>query len=196
MQILTLDAESNGLSGQAFAVAALWTRDDASVLDTLVLRCPILRDYRQHPHTEGINPWVVENVLPALADQEETHDDYESMCAALREWWEAGPAVARLTSASPPLVLGHVTWPVEARLLLDVFPDDDAILTSGPLPLLDLSSLLTQARYYNTISAGSYATDHGLDVAADAERLGLPAAVHHPLYDDLVTDRVARHLLA
>lgn len=196
MQILTLDAESNGLGGQAFAVAVLRTGDDASVRARHVLRCPILRNYRLHPDTDGIDPWVVANVLPGLADQEETHGDYESMCTDLREWWEVGPAAERLTSASPPVVLAHVAWPVEARLLLDVFPDGASIMASAPFPLYDLSSLLLEAGYHDPRSASGYAIDHGLDVEAEAERLGLPATPHHPLYDDLVTDRVARHLLA
>lgn len=195
MEIIDIDAESNGLGGKAFTVALLWTRDDGSIRTYRVFRCPIVRDHARYPDTDGVAPFVVQHVLPRLSGVRETHPDYRSMCRAILSWWAGDPSEGPRSSA--PLVLGHVTWPVEARLLLDVFPADTEIMAYAPFPLYDLSSVLLKACQEDPRSGGVYAQEHGIDVESEARELGLgEMGPHHPLYDCLLTDRVARHALA
>lgn len=70
MKIVSIDAETNGLWGDAFAVAAVVYDEHGTETDRFVGRCPI--------STEA-NPWVEENVLPKMNDIPETHPDLHSM---------------------------------------------------------------------------------------------------------------------
>ena len=53
--ILSFDAETNGLWGQAFAIGAILYNPEGKEIDRFVGRCPI---------EEDVNSWVAENVLP------------------------------------------------------------------------------------------------------------------------------------
>ena len=56
-KIFSLDAEANGLWGQAFAIAAVVADENGQEIDQFTGRCPI----------QGkINHWVAENVLPQM----------------------------------------------------------------------------------------------------------------------------------
>lgn len=65
--IFSFDAETNGLWGQAFAVAAVLFDENGDEVARFVGRCPI----------EGeVNPWVKENVLPEMEGIPVTHKSY------------------------------------------------------------------------------------------------------------------------
>ena len=66
-RLISIDAECDGLAGRAFAVA-LTLSDRGGELDHAVFRCPI---------GEVTDPWVAENVLPAIADEPENLARYE-----------------------------------------------------------------------------------------------------------------------
>ena len=165
--IVSIDAECNGLAGRAFCVAASWSNRETE-LDLVVYRCPI---------NGTPDPWVVDNVLPALVDVPQTHDTYEEMLDDLR-------AVIDTWGGKQTPMLGHVIWPVEARLLLDMYPAER--IWRGPYPLLDVASIL-HARGYEPTSVDSYLTTHGIPVPS-----GSP---HHPLYDARAAERCSRHLM-
>ena len=57
-RVLSMDAETNGLWGQAFAIGAILYSEDGSEAARFVGRCPI--------QGEKVNPWVAENVLPQM----------------------------------------------------------------------------------------------------------------------------------
>lgn len=99
--IISIDAESNGLWGQAFSVSALVFNPEGKEVDRLVLRCPI---------EESVNPWVKDNVLPTMTDIEETHSSYEEMLEAFFQFMKKHKDAVTLTH------MGHI---VEARLLKD-----------------------------------------------------------------------------
>ncbi|MFF0721322.1 hypothetical protein [Micromonospora sp. NPDC003816] len=167
-RFVSLDAETNGLPGRAFAVA-ITLSDGTGELDHAVYRCPI---------DEPVDDWVASNVLPAIDDIEINSSNYEGLLYNLREkhfqWTEEGV----------PLI-AHVAWPVEARLLLDMLQGEDVWL--GPYPLIDVASVLL-AKGYNPVSVDQYLTAHNI-TAPD----GSP---HHPLYDARAAERCLRHLLA
>lgn len=166
-QLISLDAETNGLPGRAFAVA-MTLSDGTGELDHVVYRCPI---------DEPVEDWVAANVLPAIEDIETNCNNYEGLLNNLRHhystWAEEGT----------PLI-AHVAWPVEARLLLDMLPGEQ--VWSGPYPLIDVSSALL-AHGHNPLSVDAYLAAHGIP-APD----GSP---HHPLYDARAAERCLRHLL-
>ena len=73
MQIISFDAETNGLWGRAFSIAAIVYDPQGMEIDRFLGRCPI---------QEEVNSWVSENVLPNMQDIEETHKSYEEMLKA------------------------------------------------------------------------------------------------------------------
>lgn len=168
MNILSLDCETNGLGGRAFAAAATLS-DNSGELDRWQARCPI----------DGtVAPWVAENVLPALDDMQITR----TSCDDLLAWWRFIYTHAR--ARFPDLyVIGHVIWPVEATFLRDAHAED---LFKGPYPLLDVAPLLLAAGHDPT------SVDTYLDTCGLAKPSGSP---HHPLYDARATTTAFRHLI-
>ena len=72
MKIFSFDAETNGLYGQAFMLAAVVTINGKKV-DEFVARCPI---------TETVDGWVKDNVLPQVDSVEISHSSYGEMLDA------------------------------------------------------------------------------------------------------------------
>ena len=58
MKILSIDAETNGLWGKAFAIGAV-LYENGEEIKTFLSRCPI---------NGNVDKWVSENVLPQLED--------------------------------------------------------------------------------------------------------------------------------
>jgi len=164
---ISIDAETNGLGGRAFAVA-LTLNDADGELSNALLRCPI----------DGhIDEWVAENVLPAIADLPENLDEYSDLVDLVHmtiEQW-GGKAL--------PLV-AHVAWPVEARLLLDVYSGER--IWDGPYPLVDVASVLL-AKGFDPLTVDGYLANHDLRAPS-----GSP---HHPLYDARAAATCYRHLM-
>lgn len=181
MKVISLDCETNGLGGQAFAVAAVLTDDNGREVDTWEARCPI---------AGPVDEWVTENVLPALDDMPETVDSYEGLLAGWRVWFAGRhrgrgyEAAAAKAARHEAVVIGHVVWPVEAKFLRDAHADD---LFTGPFPLLDVAPLLLAAGHDPT-SVDTYLDRHGLPKPD-----GSP---HHPLYDARAAVTAFRHLMA
>lgn len=99
--IISFDAETNGLWGQAFSIAAVVYRDGQEV-DRFIGRCPI---------SEEVNPWVAENVLPKMTGIEENFENYFSLLCAFNDFLKKhkdGKALCHM---------GHV---VEAKLFRDM----------------------------------------------------------------------------
>lgn len=167
-RFISIDAESNGLAGTTFAVA-LTLNDDDTELDGDVYRCPI-----GDIHT---NPWVAENVLPAITDIPETHHNYPHLLA------EIGLQIERWGGKQTPLI-AHIPWPVEARLLLDVYSGER--VWDGPYPLIDVASVLF-AKGHDPLTVDGYLATHGIPAPG-----GSP---HHPLYDARAAARCYAHLM-
>lgn len=169
-RILSFDAESNGLHGEAFAVGAVLLNPDGSDAETFYARCLI----------DGpIDPWVRDNVLPALADAPETHATPRAMRDAFWSWLTARQSEA--------LVVVDCGWPVEAGLLIACVSDDPSRAFKGPYPMHEVASLLFAV---------------GRDpMASYADRVLSPDALaahrkHHPTDDARVSALCARLALA
>jgi hypothetical protein len=175
MKILSVDAETNGLHGQPFAIGAICT-DDTGTANTYLARCPI----------DGpTDPWVAANVLPALngITNRFAADDnpYASMLADFAAWYDH-------QQDGDPVVIAHVGVPVEARLFADMVRVLGRDPFSGPFPLHDLATLL-YAGGWDPLSADNYITRNGLAVPVAA---GM--SPHNPLYDAAVAEVAWRHL--
>jgi len=168
MRFFSFDAETNGLWGQAFSIAAVVYDDATGESTEFIGRCPI---------SEPVNPWVAENVLPEMESIPVNYDSYESMLKAFVEFYNAGKQDA--------CVLVHMGLPVEARLFLDahnmgILGDWDA-----PYPLVDIAAIPE----INT-SVDSYNTKHGIELPT------FTGGTHNPLYDSWAALKAYAHWLA
>lgn len=170
MKILSVDAESNGLHGQPFAIGAICTDDDQPTADVFAAKCDI----------DGpVDPWVLANVTPALDGMTEV-GPYADLLGDFADWYDA-----HRTGAT---VIAHVAVPVEARLFADMVRILGRDPFSGPFPLHDLATLL-YAGGWDPLSADSYIANNGLAVPVAA---GM--SPHNPLYDAAVAEVAWRHL--
>lgn len=158
MRLISFDAESNGLHGAAFAVGAVMIED--GIAEEFFARCPI---------AEPVDPWVAENVLPALSSASVTHDSARAMRDAFWFW---------LTSRKDgAVVVCDCGWPVEAGLLSACVADDPARAFAGPYPLHEVATLLLAAgmdpigNYAGTLLSGSELASHRAHHPVDDARL-------------------------
>ena len=170
MKILSFDAESNGLHGNAFALGAVLT-DASGPVTEFAARCPV----------EGsVDQWVARNVIPAMCDIPETHSSYGDMLDAFYMFLCEHSEEAK--------ILTFIPWPVETRVLSDIFSTPKDRWFDGPFPLIDLASVL-DALGHNAVSDEDYLRRHNLSVP-------VRGSSHDPLYDAYVADTVYRHLLS
>ena len=194
-KIFSFDAETDGLWGNPFAIAAI-VYEKVGKKKSLQQCMPTAWStaqngyyeyaqevYESQPNTEWVetarfiarlsdtavtNPWVIENVLPTLANINPTHKTYESMLSDFANFYKAHKADADC--------ICHMGYSVEAHLLremrrLEFIGDWDA-----PYPLHDVSGNLQQVGEDPT-SVDGYATKH------------------NPLYDCEVAAKVYMHLM-
>lgn len=100
-KIISIDTETNGLWGKAFAIAGV-VYENGKEVDRFIARCPI---------AEETNSWVAENVLPKMVDIEETRNSYPSMLYAFNQF---------LKKHKDGKVLTHMGHIVEANLFRDM----------------------------------------------------------------------------
>lgn len=122
-KVFSFDAETNGLWGEAFALAAVVVDQKGNELDKFIGRCPIDGE---------VDSWVKENVLPAIETIKEDYSDYKSLLSAFMNFY--------LKHTKTCKIIVHMGLPVEARLFLDahkfgIIGDWDA-----PYPLIDIAA--------------------------------------------------------
>ena len=168
MKIFSFDAETNGLWGKAFSIAAVLKDEDDNIKEFLG-RCPI---------KEPINEWVEKNVLPEMESIPENYKDYESLLKAFIDFYMANKQDA--------VILVHMGLPVEARLFIDahnmgILGDWDA-----PYPLVDCSALPEIGT-----SVDTYNANHGIEVKPESFNGG----THNPLYDSYAAMYAYEHVI-
>jgi len=167
-KIFSFDAETDGLWGNPFAVAAI-VYEDGKETNRFIGR---LSDFAV------TNKWVMENVLPTLENIAPTHETYEAMLSDFAIFYMANKADADC--------ICHMGYIVEAHLLremhrLGFIGDWDA-----PYPLFDVSGNLQAAGEHPT-SVDGYAKKHSLPLSDFG-------TTHNPLYDCEVAAKVYLHL--
>lgn len=127
-KFISLDVESIGLHGQAFAYGYVVIDRDGNVLEDRIVACP-----RETAAGDIVSrKWVDENV-PHIEPVVETPED------VLNDFWEQW---IRLKEEDAALV-GDCIWPVETNFLsacVKLDPENRSF--SGPYPMFDLPSVL------------------------------------------------------
>lgn len=167
-KVFSFDAETDGLWGNPFSIAAIVYENEQEVA----------RFISRLPDSVVKDKWVKENVLPTLENIEVTHESYEDMIKDFAAFYKSQKQDAEC--------ICHMGYIVEAHLLremhrLGAIGDWDA-----PYPLFDVSGNL-QSAGENPTSVDDYVKKHNLKL----EDYG---STHNPLYDCEVTARVYFHL--
>jgi hypothetical protein len=149
----SFDAETNGLRGQAFAIAAV-IRDQEGNLTEWLGRCPI----------EGtVNQWVAENVIPEMEGIPVNYNNYSELLKGFIDFYKSNPADEYVV---------HMGDPVEAKLFADAYNMGIMGEFDGPYRRRDISALPEIGE-----SVDTYNTNNGIEVPA------LTGGTHNPLYD-------------
>jgi hypothetical protein len=157
--LLSLDVESNGLHGKAFAVGAVLVRLDGTIVDEFQARSPIVGE---------LDKFVKKYVLPPMEDFAQTHASAKAMRTAFWEWFVTAKDKC-------DYVLFSNGYPVESRFLATCQDDDiDARYWDHPFPIIDLSSLLIQVGIKPLAVRYQFVED---------EMKGAPILQHHPRFD-------------
>lgn len=169
MKILSIDAETDGLWGRPFSIAAIVYENEEEVS----------RFVSRLPNSAVKNNWVIENVLPTLDNIEVTHNSYEDMIKDFSDFYKSHKQDAKC--------ICHMGYVVEAFLFremhrLRAIGDFDA-----PYPLIDISGHLEMVGEDST-SVDAYAKKHGIKISDYG-------TTHNPLYDCEVAARVYFHIL-
>lgn len=153
--ILSIDAETNGLWGKAFAIAATLHNQEGEEIKTFIGRCPI---------KEELNTWVEENVIPQIQAIEITHNSYEELLKDFVDFYMENKENAE--------IIVHMGLPVESKLFIDAHNLGFLGDWDAPYPLIDISAI----KEINT-SVDSYNSTHGIVIDDCC------GGAHNPLYD-------------
>lgn len=154
-KIFSMDAETNGLWGNAFSIGAIVTDQKGVLIKEFVARCPI----------EGeVDCFVKEKVLPQMTGVEITHDNYESMLKDFMSFYMENKEEAD--------IIVHMGLPVESKLFLDAHELGYIGDWDGPYPLIDVSAFPEIGT-----SVDSYNRKHNINIPK------VTGETHNPLYD-------------
>lgn len=167
MKILSIDAETNGLWGKAFAIGAV-LYENGKEIKTFLARCPI---------NGRVDKWVSENVLPQLENIKITHVSYGHMLHEFSKFY--------LDNKVNSETIVHMGVPVEARLFLDAHACGYIGDWDAPYPLIDISAFPEIG-----ISVDSYNQMKKINVPLES------GGTHNPLYDARATALAYMHLKA
>jgi hypothetical protein len=181
-RIFSVDAEVDGLYGTAFAVAVT-VREDGVEIARFEARTP----------DEGVtNPWVRENVLPALAGWVPTHSSSEELEEAFWAFYALHALEAGEWGPSPRkdvAVIAMFGSPVESGLFRRCVERDSSRTFQGPYPLHEVGTLLLALGEEQADSTEAYLKKYGLESEYDG-------VAHHPTYDAVTAAQVWEHALS
>jgi hypothetical protein len=185
-KVFSFDAETDGLWGNPFAIAATVTSPDGVEVASFS---------RRLPNEAVTNQWVKENVLPNIqdiamvgagfSDLPISEDQYR---ADLTQWYEKMLrefSKFYMEHKEDAVVIAHCPNPVEAHLLREMHRIGAIGDWDGPFPLFGIEGLLDAANEPTTEATG-YATKHGLPFPE--------GSAHNPLFDCRLATTMYRHL--
>ena len=167
--ILSVDAETDGLWGRPFAIAAVCYDEDGKEVSRFCARS----------NEKAKNEWVLENVLPHCEDIE-VAGDYIYLLKAFAKYYQDARAQYDVT------VLWHMGHVVESFLYRELVSHKLIGEWDAPYCPIEVSAYLERA---------GYAPD-SVDNYAKQNNIALPAgATHNPLYDCEVAFAVYKHII-
>lgn len=167
--IISIDAETNGLWGEPFAIAAIVYDEEYNEQD---------RFFARISDKFVTNGWVKENVLPTLSDLPITHQSLNGMLEGFARFWMKYKGEYQALWH-----MGHVVESYLFRLMVDkrIIGEWDA-----PYTFIEVSTALELAGE-PADSVDGYAKRHNLELP--------DGSTHNPLYDCMVAAKVYHHLL-
>ena len=154
MKILSVDAETNGLWGNPFAIAGI-VYEDGSEIERICVRLP---------DSAVSTPWGIKNVIPAIKKHPATHQNYEEMLKCFANFYN---------KHKDSTVLWHMGHIVEAHLFREMYRIGAVGEWDAPYTPIELSTALLHAGYEPS-SEESYAKKNGIC---------LDGVSHDPQYD-------------
>lgn len=185
-KILSFDAETDGLWGQPFAIAAIvyeyknaispasWYAGNPGTSQPIPQGWIETARFLARLSDDVVkNDWVKENVLPAIQNVDPTHETYEDMLRDFSDFY--------MQNKNEADVICHMGFPVEAHLLREMHRLGFIGDWDGPFPLIDIAGNLKQSGE-NPKSVDEYAKKHALKISDYG-------STHNPLYDCEVAAR-------
>ena len=180
-KIISVDAEVDGLYGAAFAVAVTVREDGVEIAR-----------FEARISDEGVtNPWVRENVLPALAGWEPTHASSSELEEAFWAFYALHALEAGKWGPSPRkdvAVIAMFGSPVESGLFRRCVERDSLRTFQGPYPLHEVGTLLLVLGEEAPDSTEAYLKKYDLPSEYDG-------VAHHPTYDAVTAAQVWEHAM-
>lgn len=169
MKILSIDAEVDGLYGNAFAIA-ITVREDGEEIYSWSGRSP-----NRNVH----DSWVRENVLPALVGMPVTHSSSVELEEAFwAEWMQHKDGCTVITHCGSPVESGLFRRCVERDL--------DNRQWVAPFPLHELATLLLM-KGEDPLSVDSFMKKRGIKPQFEG-------VAHHPMFDAVCAAQVWEEL--
>ena len=169
--VMSVDAETDGLWGKSFAIAAIVYHTDDIILSKFTARVP---------DSFVSDKWVKDNVLPTLENNfPVTHETREEMLADFASWY------MKMKDNGP--VLWHMGHIVEAKLFRELVELKLIGEFDAPYCPIEVSSILESIGYYKSDSVDSYAKENNLKISDYGN-------THNPLYDCEVAAKVYLHI--
>jgi len=183
MKVFSFDAETNGLDGKAWAIAAT-VRENGVEVAQFVARCPIVGE---------TNEWVRDNVLPAVEDLAETHSSFEGMLADFASFYKKHKSGALVIYHCGNTVEGgHMRYMRDMDLLSAFdgpYLENEYEINGEPVVVVDVLDVqgVLMGLGENPGSVEAYVRKYGLELGK------VPGTTHHPLYDSVVAAVVFEH---
>lgn len=170
MKIMSIDAETMGLYGPAFAIAVI-VRNNGKVVFEWSGRCA---------DVSVTDEWVVQNVLPKIV---EMPIEYANSIELEEEFWRQW-----MSQKDGAIVIAHCASPVESGLFRRCVERDIASRQwSAPYPAIhDVATALLMSGH-DPSSVDAYAASKGISCEFEG-------ATHHPMYDAMIAAQVWEHL--
>lgn len=168
-KVFSFDAETDGLWGNPFSIAAIVYENEKEVA----------RFISRLPDSVVKNEWVKSNVLPALENVKVSHYSYINMIKDFSSFYREHKENCEF--------IYHMGYIVEAHLLREMHRLGGIGDWDAPYPLFDVSGNL-QAAGEDPTSVDKYVEKNNLSVSEYG-------TTHNPLYDCEVAAKVYFHLM-
>lgn len=185
-KVFSFDAETNGLWGEPFAIAATVTDPDGVEVASFS---------RRLPNAVVTNDWVKENVLPHIQDIPMIGTEFIDLPISEDQYWQdliswyntliEEFSKFYLSHKQDAVIIAHCPCPVETHLIRSMHDMGFIGDWDGPFPLIGIEGLLDAAGE-NPTEAKEYATNHGLSLPE--------GSAHNPLFDCRLATTMYRHL--
>ena len=167
--IISIDAETNGLQGRAFMIAGV-VFENGKIIDQFVGRCPL----------KNPTDWVKKNVLPQINYIKITHKDFDSLLKDFISWHNQYKQYNSWDNQNGYQTLWHLGQPVETNLFRTAYEKGFIDEFGSPYVPIEMATLL-QASGHKPDSVDDYIKQHNIIIPVNT------GGTHNALYDAMAT---------